>query len=32
LPKFKETIARLEKEGVEVQDEVARELDRELVK
>lgn len=32
LPKFKETIERLEKEGVEVQDEVARELDRELVK
>lgn len=32
LPKFMETIARLEKEGVEVQDEVARELDRELVK
>ncbi|MBV6374980.1 6-phospho-beta-glucosidase [Enterococcus casseliflavus] len=32
LPKFKETIARLEEEGIEVQDEVARELDRELVK
>ncbi len=32
LPNFKATIERLEKEGVEVQDEVARDLDRELVK
>ena len=27
LPNFKTTIERLEKEGIEVQDEVARELD-----
>ncbi|OTN76130.1 6-phospho-beta-glucosidase [Enterococcus sp. 8G7_MSG3316] len=32
LPNFQATIDRLEKEGVEVQDEVARDLDRELVK
>lgn len=31
LPNFKETIERLEKEGIEVQDEVARELDLEKV-
>lgn len=31
LPNFKETIERLEKEGIEVQDEVARELDMEKV-
>lgn len=31
LPNFKETIARLEKDGIEVQDEVARELDLEKV-
>ncbi|WP_430612116.1 6-phospho-beta-glucosidase [Enterococcus sp. DIV0876] len=32
LPNFKTTIERLENEGIEVQDEVARDLDRELVK
>ncbi|KPG69963.1 MULTISPECIES: 6-phospho-beta-glucosidase [unclassified Enterococcus] len=32
LPNFKATIDRLEKEGIEVQDEVARDLDRALVK
>lgn len=32
LPNFKVTIDRLEKEGIEVQDEVARDLDRALVK
>lgn len=31
LPNFKETIERLEKDGIEVQDEVARELDLEKV-